>query len=88
MIVIVVAAILLAAFIQVVGWRRRQAWIEQLRAEIELNQIAQAEAKVMAEQARRQHETPREAQGYEETVVGLQEEGQELRQRLSRLQQP
>jgi hypothetical protein len=86
MIIIVAAALLLAACMQVMEWRRRQVLIEQYRAEIELYQVAQAQANAMAEQARRSHDPPEDVRQHENDSVQLREEVQSLRQKLSRLQ--
>ena len=86
MLVIVIAAFLLAVFIQVRNRQRRQVLIDELRREIRRNDLAEAHARARAEAARRQGDPSGDVQDDEHTQVLLQEEGQALRARLTRLQ--
>jgi hypothetical protein len=86
MIIIIATALLLAVFLQVIGWRQRQVLIDQLRAEIAVYQIAQAEKEAMAEQARQRHDSPEDVRSQEQDLVELRKEVVLLRQKLARLQ--
>ena len=64
---IVIAAFGLAVYIQVRNWRRRQALIAQLHSQILMNDLAYAQAGVMAEATRCRHDPPKDVQDCEHT---------------------
>jgi type II secretory pathway pseudopilin PulG len=85
MMVIGAAAILLAVYLQVVERQRRQALMQQLNVVLHVNRSAQQQARAMADSNYDGQISPEEAQRSEETLARLQQEEQELREKLARL---
>ncbi|MGP0064246.1 MAG: hypothetical protein ACLQGP_11680 [Isosphaeraceae bacterium] len=85
MLVILIASLLLAGYIAFQDRLRRQAMVDQLHAEILMNDLARAQAGAMAEAARRRGDSPDVVQDHERSEGYLEQRAQELRARLSRL---
>jgi hypothetical protein len=85
LVMIVAAALLLAGFVGIRDWQRRQARIQQLRSEILVNDLAEAQAGVMVKHAKRKND-PQGAREHEHTQALLREQGRALREKLSRFQ--
>ncbi len=85
LVVIVAAALLLAAFVAVRDRQRRQARIQRLQSEILVNDLAEAQAGMMVQYAKRKND-PQGAREHEHTQELLHEQGRVLREKLSRVQ--
>ena len=77
MLVILIASLLLAGYIAFQDRLRRQAIVNQLHAEILMNDLARAQAGAMAEAARRRGDSPDVVQDHERSEGYLEQRAQE-----------